>query len=411
MDNNRQPLLAGFHIALILIFAAKYLLSSVTVLIPYTVFLVLELLYFAFCFLYENSSVRWAMFGIAILILLLSFLYYFFTVTSTVSVGVSHYNLKRFFTKFNQLVNFFFPILLLHNYCKLKEKHRHIILLIVMALFSYVVVHSTVVFFSGEGTARKWGTFSELKAENVATYFFVYAASALIPSLFGFLRKNKNRALQIATIVYILLLYVCLFSSQYTLAIVIPTACIILSVVRSQKKERQILFLFIMLFVLVLTPVILSLLVNVISPENQIRSRLMSVIEVLRGEVDSNNYNHLEGRLTLYRKCLQYFFKSPLIGNRTVPFDGHATFLTMLCDLGLLGVIPGYTLYFSSRRAVRSIVKNKKLYSLWFFSFLSLMITGFVNPIHSAEVAAYSVYFIGPALLKFKFDGEKHEQV
>ena len=399
-----------FHLIMILIFTIKYLISSVTDVIPYTVFLALELLYFALCFLFEKSSVRWIMFKIALLVVFLSFLYYFFTITHTVSTSVSHYNLKRFITKFNQLVNLFFPILLCNNYFKLKKQYRNLIFAVVLTAFSYVVIRSTIAFASGQATARKWSTFSESQLENIATYFFVYAASAMIPAVFGFIRKNKNRVLKLIAVVYIVLLYVFLFTSQYTLSILIPTICIFLSIVRNARSAKKVALLLALMLIVILTPLALSALISVINPENQIQSRLLSVLEFIRGD-DSFGYNHLSGRLNLYKQCLEYFFKSPLIGNKTVPFDGHATFLTVLCDLGLLGTIPTFVLYFGSRKSIRAIMKNSKMYSLWIFSFMAMIMTGFVNPIHSAEVLGFAVFFIAPALLKIKFDGEKNEQV
>lgn len=399
------------HVLVILIFTIKYLISSVTDIIPYTVFLALALLYFVFCFFLASRSVRWTMFKIAVLILLLSFLYYFFTITSSVSTSVSYYNLKRFFAKFNQLVNFFFPLLLLSNFVKLRKTgYQNVIFLVALIAFSYVVIHSFIIFTSGEESARVWASFSELESENVATYIFVYAASSFVPVVFAFQQKHKKIVFRIIAIAYIILLYAFLFSAQYTLALFIPTVCIFIALLKNGAGAKRIVLLLLLLAVLAATPLLLSWLADIVSSDT-IRSRLLSILKFIRGE--TGGANNLTGRLELYQKCFQYFFKSPIIGNQTVPFDGHATFLTVLCDLGLMGTIPTYILYFGSHRVVRAALKDQQAYSLWIPCFIGMILMGFTNPVHSASVLGYAVYFMGPALLKMRTDGEKkeHEQI
>ena len=108
---------------------------------------------------------------------------------------------------------------------------------------------------------------------------------------------------------------------------------------------------------------------------------------------DATGYN-MDGRITLYTESIKAFLKSPFWGNRHLDFDGHATFLTVLSDLGLLGGIPFYYLYFSSRKRVRIIINDKGNY--YGPVFLMLLLMGFTNPIHTALPLMYVVWFLVP---------------
>ena len=188
-NNNLVNIINSF---IILFFCVNYIFTAVSDIIPYTFILVLEILCTVYCFLFENKTHQKIIIKYAILISVLTLLYYFFTKTQTVSEDVSNYNFKRFLSKFNQLVNFFFPIVLLNLFFKLQNKiYQGIVVLIVLICFLYVVIHSYFIFRADAELSRNWANFSELETDNVATYFFVYATSALIPIIFIFQDKNK----------------------------------------------------------------------------------------------------------------------------------------------------------------------------------------------------------------------------
>ena len=123
------------------------------------------------------------------------------------------------------------------------------------------------------------------------------------------------------------------------------------------------------------------------------RTRLLEVAGYFSGE--SMGYN-LNGRITLYKDTIKAFFDSPIIGNSSLKFDGHATFLTILSDVGLLGAIPFYWMYFSSRKHVNFILENKTQERCFLLTFLAVILTGFVNPIHAALPLPMVAWFFVP---------------
>ena len=119
---------------------------------------------------------------------------------------------------------------------------------------------------------------------------------------------------------------------------------------------------------------------------------------------DASGYN-LEGRLTLYWETIKAFFASPLYGNRTLNFDGHATFLTILSDTGILGGIPFYILYFMTKKKIETIIEDTT--RLFTIPFLMLVIMGLTNPIHAAYPVGFAIWFIAPLILSIIIEKNK----
>ena len=108
---------------------------------------------------------------------------------------------------------------------------------------------------------------------------------------------------------------------------------------------------------------------------------------------DTTGYN-MQGRMTLYIDTVKAFLTSPILGNRSLDFDGHATFLTVLSDLGVLGGVPFYYLYFSSRKKVKKIINDRS--ESFKVIFVMLFLMGLTNPIHTALPLMYVVWFLAP---------------
>jgi O-antigen ligase len=121
---------------------------------------------------------------------------------------------------------------------------------------------------------------------------------------------------------------------------------------------------------------------------------------------DTSGYN-LNGRFTLYGKSIEAFLNSPIIGNRHLDFDGHATCLTVLADTGIIGGIPFYYLLISMNKRMKALLsENAKNFLPAYFCLLCM---GFSNPIHNSLPLAFAVWFIVPLIIDtlIKHEGEK----
>ena len=190
-----------------------------------------------------------------------------------------------------------------------------------------------------------------------------------------------------------------MLSAQYTLAMIIPTICLFYAIIKNLKTKFKIIFILLLLLLLLFLPSLLRLLSDMVQSEDM-KVRLMNIADLFDYRITKGS--PLGGRLDLYKKCFEYFFYSPIIGNESVPFDGHATFLTVLCDLGIIGTVIVYSLYLGSHKDICRLLNNKGCYKEWMPCFLCMVLIGFTNPIHSASILGFVVYFMGPAILKLK---------
>ena len=134
----------------------------------------------------------------------------------------------------------------------------------------------------------------------------------------------------------------------------------------------------------------------------QMTIRLSEIYDFLTGK-GAGGYN-LNGRFTLYWRTIKAFFASPVIGNRNLSFDGHATFLTVLSDTGIVGGVPFYTLvYFASKSVNDMLQERKKQFSSVVLMFVLMGVT---NPIHASKPLGLATWFIAPLMIETIFNNE-----
>ncbi|UOX72351.1 hypothetical protein [Enterocloster bolteae] len=137
-----------------------------------------------------------------------------------------------------------------------------------------------------------------------------------------------------------------LLIAQYTLAVFAAIVGMLFFLMIHYSGSKKIVILSIVIIgLLPLVPSLIKLAADTV-PSESMSIRLYEVYSFFMWG-DGSGYN-LSGRIELYEKSIIAFFRSPIWGNRSLNFYGHATFLVIPAMLGLMGAIPFYYVYFHS---------------------------------------------------------------
>ena len=382
------------ELAVLLLFAAYFILPAGSSAVNTLTALGIGIAYLLFLLLAEPAMRRLTVTVFAAVVLV-ALLYTLLTDTQTIASTVENYKLKQFISKLHQYFMMYFPFLLAVRVWRRASKRQKMILLVFsLALIAYVVVITLRILALDPNATRDWTGKSEYGDKNLGKYYFIYAIPVLIATLTVFFARLRTwrKAVCLVAIVF---LFWFLLNAQYTLAVLITLIGVAYQAVKSARSGVTKFLLIVSLLILCMfIPSILGLLIR-ISPSQQIALRLREVRVFLVGG-GAGGYN-LSGRLTLYGQTIKAFFESPLWGNRSLPFDGHATFLTVLSDTGLLGGVPFYFLVFSARRhLIRMLGSVGELFKPIVLMFVLM---GLTNPIHGSLTLSYAIWLLAPLML------------
>lgn len=329
------------------------------------------------------------------LVAILSLAYLILTESNSIAQNVSNRSLKRLISKIYQYFSLYFPAILLMRLQNAgTHKQKKGILLIAIGTILYVIATTWLYLIENPNATREWGSFDETAEEGVANYYFIYAIPILIGTITAFAVKWRRTA-RYVMVGLLATALVFLVNAQYTLSILISLIGAVFQINRSIRSQKgKCLFTVALVLLMFFMPTILQLAIDKI-PSEQVTTRLSEIYDFLTGK-GAGGYN-LNGRLTLYGDTIAAFFRSPLWGNRDVGFDGHATFLTVLADTGILGGIPFYALYLIACRTVSKLTGTcKKHYGVVILMF-TLM--GLTNPVHASMPLGFTTWFLAPLLL------------
>ena len=383
------------EVVIILLFTAYYLLPIVSDLIPFTVATLLGVLYVFYLHQRNPYDGAYAL-KTVLVIAWIALMYFLLTDTVTISEAVSNAALKQYFSKFYQQLMMVFPAFLTFRVAKAANyKQKKWLLGIISGMILYVIFITMRALAINPGITRNWLNTSELSGTNIAHYSFVYAIPILIGVLMLTFMHVKRISLKILCVGLIALFFLFLLQAQYTLAFLISIIGVLIAFLKSTRNAA------VALLSILATISIFAFLPNLLNfAASNIESDQMSLrLEELASffsSGDASGYN-LNSRLTLYWETIKAFFMSPIWGNRSLGFDGHATFLTVLSDTGILGGIPFYLLYFSMRKHITYFIEDERKH--FSIPFIMLLIMGFTNPIHAAFPVGFATWFIAPLVI------------
>ena len=378
----------------ILFFFAYYLLPAVNSAVPFMVALTLSIAYTLYLFVREPDW-RTTIAGFLLICASISLLFYFLTETGTISTSVSNYTIKRLASKMYQFMMMFFPAcLFVRIYTKASATQKRILYWAAIIMFSIVIVNTFTELMTNDTASRDWTEFSTQSENNIGTYSFVYIVPMLITALVSlfYTQKGFKKILVVGVIAF---LFAFLLSAQYTLAILISVIGMALQLSANMKTSAGKMLLWLLFIgLLFLMPTAFEMLAESIESE-QISIRFKELAAFFGGG-DASGYN-LNGRLELYLKAVVAFVNSPIIGNRTLKFDGHATLLTVPADIGAFGLVGLWLLMLKSYKYVSALMGERKRHFTPVF--VCLLIMGFTNPIHAAATALFGTWLMAPMII------------
>ena len=406
-ENKSNTKLSFFDFLLFVFMMAYYLMPSINETLPFVLVLTLSIAYTSILCLINTKETPYYL-TVLVLAAILSVLYFLLTDSATISTGTSSYALKRILSKMNQLYMSFFPLIIflrIQRYAS--EGQKKMLLFIALAMFFFVLINTVIELRDNENATRSWDEFTEQAENNVGTYAYVYAVPivmSLIPALFIRLKAWWQRLILIAVTVFLVMF---LLLAQYTLALLISMVGVVLQIdANIEKPTTKVIIWLVLVLLLISMPTLLDFMASKV-PSKQMALRLKDVAAFF-GRGDISGYNLAE-RLKLYWKTIEAFFKSPLIGNRSLGFDGHSTFLSFFADLGLLGGIPYVVLYAQSKKNIDSRFDKAEV-KIFVPVFISLILMGLTNPIHTAQPLSFAVWLLIPLLINMTTKKEKNNE-
>ncbi len=385
-------------------FSIYYVLPSVNGSFNRWLALIAGVGYFVYVFL-KDRKVGVSFISILSAVTVIAFAFLLLTDTKTISESASNRFIKIFFSKFSQYFFMYLPGLLLIRVLKTANKEQKSVLLVLLtALYAIVLYNTFTVILENPDAIRHWEEFADMEDENIGNYYFVYSVPIVIVGISVCMAKLKGFR-KIICLGMIGVLFLFLLQASYTLAILIAILGFALQIFLSFKSPvTKILFVVVAVIAAFFIPDLLLFISNNAASSNM-AVRFRELYSFFTSG-DTSGYN-LNGRLTLYGKSIEAFLNSPIIGNRHLDFDGHATCFTILADTGIIGGIPFYYLLFSMNKRMKALLSENARNFLP--AFFCLLLMGFSNPIHNSLPLAFSVWFIVPLIIDtlIKQEGEK----
>ena len=385
-----------WEILLIIYLFAAYLVPSVS--LGSTMLLLLLLVYCAYMMFIDRELMPIIAISLVFIVFIALF-YALLTDTVTISENVSNRTLKQLMSKLYQYTSLYFPAFLFFRVSRIATRKQRLILAGTgIALMVYVIVTTWIYLIEHPGAIKEWSGDTDLINRDLASYYFVYAVPIII-SVISIIMLQFKGIPRLISIVLVILGIIFLVNAQYTLAILIAIIGVLFQIFRNiHSRLNKILFALVSIAVSLFLPQILAYAIRII-PSQQVSLRLSEILDFLVGR-GADGYN-LNGRLTLYGNSIKAFLQSPFVGNRRLDFDGHATFLTVLSDTGILGGIPFYALLISICRHMKKQLGTHQAQ----FSVIIIMfcLMGLTNPIHASLPLGLTTWFLAPLTIELIF--------
>ncbi len=184
---------------------------------------------------------------------------------------------------------------------------------------------------------------------NIGGYEFIYSLVLFLPILFGDFKFNIiNRVLKLTSII---IFYICIIASQYTMAAILSVLLPLLVYIFFQKKKFSIIFSFVLVSILIIA--VFAFFWDRIL-EYLISRNLHYLVNQLEGFYSTfrykDSYLGFTDREDRYLISLFSFIKSPIFGGLINASygntGGHSSILDSLAILGMFGGVFIYNIYF-----------------------------------------------------------------
>lgn len=344
--------------------------------------------------------------------LFISLIYLLLTDTSSIGANVSGRTVKRILSKYDQVLNLFFPAFIGCRVALRASKKQKIALLFSFFVCYAIVIGQTFIAMQiypditrtfANRTEEEMEMYSSLRAiglTNIGSFYFVYSVPFIVVVFLSFFLHERKSWGKLGAMGIIIGLSYFIIRSQFSLAFLITIIGLSLMLyATSRSSSARFLSIWVLILCALSFPILLSQFASHSSSE-LMSTRLSEVSNfLLSGDKTGDN---MFGRLDLYWRSIVAFLYSPIWGNRHLDFDGHATFLTYLSDVGLLGSIPFFYLF---RMSKKCILKNIRIRKEEFrVIYIMIILMGLTNPIVNSYSISLCLWFVSPIILSFIYE-------
>ena len=375
--------------------ASYYVLPSVSVKVGILQIIFISIVYILISTQFKVSKEILRYFVVFVLI---GLLYALLVDAADISSTASNLFLKKFYSKFYQLFMMFFPLYLLKIVrLKATNHQKNILIIMIFLLILYVEMTTRTALEINANVTRSWGNYSdELRSQNIGHYGFVYSIPAVITFMLIAFFRYRSVLIKLIIVMLIVTQMGFLLIAQYTLAVFATIIGMSLFLMIHYSGSKKIVIIcMVMICLLPVVPSLIKLAADAV-PSESMSIRLYEVYSLFTIG-DGSGYN-LSGRMELYGKSIIAFLRSPIWGNRSLDFYGHATFLVIPAMLGLLGAIPFYYIYFHSYKEIKKSLRENGQQFMPIFAIL--LFVGFTNPIDAALPLMFVTWFLTPLVIE-----------
>lgn len=384
-----------WEFALILFSTIYFIVPGIAAMFPFYVFLFVEIFYSAYL-IFKRYIKASTFFKFAALIVLVALMYTFLNDAGSISSFVSNRLLKRFISKFMQYSCMFFPLIFLKRFIQsASDKQSKVLILASITSFILASIPVLQLIAIDPLAARDFG--QEQEGNFIPPFPFVYGMTFVFVGSFLFVKNTNPKywVFRSLSLLVLLFSFYFLLQSQFTLSLVTSFITIVLIITCGMKSSgTRLVFIYFIFLLLCVIPFLLEYLIIPNVPD-MLASRFEEVQSFFTGNLSDDS--DLAGRFELYGKSIAAFFRSPLIGNRYLDFDGHATYLMVWADLGILGGVAVFSLLFRAKKLVQTLIVD--VAPLFLPCFLHLFLNGLTNPIHASLQIYITLWFIIPLTL------------
>lgn len=223
--------------------------------------------------------------------------------------------------------------------------------------------------------------------QNTATIDTSYAIIPLICFLMYCINNTDKKLFKMILIVIGIILSYVAVTAQYTTVFLILAIVLAYELTKGAKKKlSKYVWIMVGVMIIFLLPALIDIFATNVQSINM-QVRLTEVSNALRYG-DISGYN-LSSRLNLYFDGVKAFLHSPIWGNALLEFNPHSSFIQVAADTGIIGLYPYIYLIYKSYKIVESTLSEYQKV-IFRSAYISLIITGMVNPI----ISMYAFYFV-----------------
>lgn len=308
---------------------------------------------------------------------------------------------------------FWIPFIMMISLSKIHDLKFHKVLINIV-LYSLVISSVTTIIgliqfpYASRQLATGRNDLYSLKfyqSMNIGGYGFIYSLVLFLPILFGDLKFNIiNRVLKLTSII---LFYICIIVSQYTMAAILSIVLPLLVVILMQKHRTFMVLLTIAISIIVV--IFLGFFwTNFIEYLNSkelyfLVNRFDGLYQNLRFGLD---YSGLSDRQDLYYLSLFSFLRNPLFGGLINPHNnvigGHSSILDVLGSLGIIGGLFISNIVYEVNKNQPKSFYHRRIISvkvMWF----GFIILALVNTVLSSFTLSVVIFVISLSYLKLVY--------